>query len=128
MTAVVENGIIVGYTPSNPYANILTIPDILDGQQIIGIGQSVFYEMGLIGINLPSSLQVIQYSAFAHAITADDSGPAPGKMYGQIMDQGVSCLVICKRYILKHDRQTGHQHSSNKKSHGCPQPLVVWKL
>ena len=62
---VVENGIIIGYTPSNPYANILTIPDILDGQQIIGIGQSVFYEMGLIGINLPSSLQVIQYGAFA---------------------------------------------------------------
>lgn len=62
---VVENGVIVSYTPGNPYANILTIPDKLDGQKITGIRDMVFRANGLIGVILPSNLISIGSSAFA---------------------------------------------------------------
>ena len=60
----VINGVIVSCTLSNLNANILTIPKTLDGQEIIGIAQGVFQRMGLIGVNLPSSLRTIEYGAF----------------------------------------------------------------
>ncbi|WP_319499683.1 leucine-rich repeat protein [uncultured Draconibacterium sp.] len=62
---VVVDGVIVRYTPSNPYANVLTIPDSLDGQEIIGIGSSVFASLGLISVNLPTTLKIIENKAFA---------------------------------------------------------------
>ena len=62
---IVVNGIITSCTPGNEYANILNIPDILDGQKIIGIAQGVFQRMGLIGVNLPSSLRTIENGAFS---------------------------------------------------------------
>jgi uncharacterized repeat protein (TIGR02543 family) len=61
----VINGIIVSYSPGNPYANILFIPDRLDGQEIIGIGGGVFRNFGLIGVELPGHLKIIGYGAFA---------------------------------------------------------------
>jgi len=61
---VVVDGIIVSCKLSNPNVNILTIPDRLDGQEIIGIGERVFQRMGLIGVNLPSSLKNIYTGAF----------------------------------------------------------------
>jgi len=60
----VINGVIVSCKLSNPNVNILTIPDRLDGQEIIGIGERVFQRMGLIGVNLPSSLKNIYTGAF----------------------------------------------------------------
>ena len=62
---VVVDGVIVSCKLSTANVNILTIPDKLDGQQIIGIGERVFQRMGLIGVNLPSSLKNIYPGAFA---------------------------------------------------------------
>jgi uncharacterized repeat protein (TIGR02543 family) len=62
---LVENGVIISYTPGNPYANILTIPDILDGQKITGIQNASFRANGLIGVILPANLNSIGSSAFA---------------------------------------------------------------
>ncbi|MBW6537064.1 MAG: leucine-rich repeat protein, partial [Mariniphaga sp.] len=61
----VVNGVIISYNPGNPYANILNIPEIIDGQEIIGIGGGVFRNFGLIGVDLPAYLKIIDYSAFA---------------------------------------------------------------
>ena len=61
----VVDGVIISYSPGNPYANILTIPITLDGQEIVGIGDEVFHSLGLIGINFPSTLQIIGNGAFS---------------------------------------------------------------
>ncbi len=61
----IVNGIITRYTPREPFANIITIPEILDGQEVIGIGMGVFLNSGLIGVYLPSTLQIIEQSAFS---------------------------------------------------------------
>ena len=62
---VVVNGVIISCSLSNTNANILNISDTLDGQKITGIGYDVFKTLGLIGVNLPSNLKVIESRAFS---------------------------------------------------------------
>lgn len=59
----VENGKITKYNAQAKY-NYISIPDKLDGQDIVSIGSFVFRGRGLIGVNLPSKLEQIERGAF----------------------------------------------------------------
>jgi uncharacterized repeat protein (TIGR02543 family) len=62
---VVVNGVIISCSLGNANANIINIPNTLDGQKITGIADGVFRTFGLIGVNLPTNLKIIGYGAFA---------------------------------------------------------------
>ena len=71
-----------GYIISCSYsfeASMITIPDMLDGYTVKGIGddfESLFYEKAITSIQLPSGLEYIGYSAFSHNLLTSFTIPA----------------------------------------------------
>jgi hypothetical protein len=61
---VVINGVIQSCS-CDVSRKITVIPDTLDGQAVTGIGISVFEAKGLVGLSLPSSIQVIGKESFS---------------------------------------------------------------
>lgn len=60
---VVEDGVIISCSYDFT-ASMINIPDVLDGQIIIGIDDRVFYEKDITHIELPANLKFIGYEAF----------------------------------------------------------------
>ena len=59
----VQDGVIISCS-YNFDANVITIPDVLDGQTITGIGNTVFQNNGIVSVTLPSLLETIAYRSF----------------------------------------------------------------
>jgi hypothetical protein len=72
---VVENGVIISCSYDFT-ASMIIIPDMLDGQLIIGIGPHVFSKKGIISVTLPSKLNFIEYAAFSYNYLFEITIPA----------------------------------------------------
>lgn len=65
----VEGGVITScsyYDDITHTGSVITIPDMLDGQNIVGVGPGVFYDRGISEIILPKGINEISNQAFSY--------------------------------------------------------------
>ncbi len=65
-----ENGIVISCN-FDSYTNHITIPETLDGKKVLGLGDELFYQRGIFGVELPSTIKSIGDKAVASCLLSN---------------------------------------------------------